>query len=110
MRGRLVLVASLVLLASASTAPAQSEPRVAVKLFQFQPASLEVKRGTRVVWINHDDITHSATAGIAERRDGRFDLTLPGQGSTASVELKEPGVYPYFCERHPHMRGEIRVD
>ena len=28
---------------------------------------------------------------------------------TATVHFKEPGVYPYFCERHPSMRGEIRV-
>ena len=110
MRGRLLVVASLVLLASAWTAHAQSGPRVAVQLFQFRPVGLEVTRGARVVWINQDDIIHTVTAGTPERRDGRFDLTLQGQGSAASVELTEPGLYPYFCERHPHMRGEIRVD
>jgi plastocyanin len=48
-------------------------------------------------------------AGTPEKRDGRFDAQLAGKGATASVELKESGTYPYFCERHTSMRGEIRV-
>ena len=30
-------------------------------------------------------------------------------GTTTTVKFDEPGVYPYFCDRHPSMRGEIRV-
>jgi plastocyanin len=26
------------------------------------------------------------------------------------VRFSEPGVYDYFCDRHPSMRGEIRVN
>ena len=31
------------------------------------------------------------------------------KGAVATFELSQPGVYPYFCERHRSMRGEIRV-
>jgi len=81
----------------------------AVRVFQFQPGALEVRAGTRVTWTNQDDIAHTVTSGTPEKRDGRFGAQLAGKGATVSVELREPGTYPYFCERHNSMRGEIRV-
>jgi plastocyanin len=49
------------------------------------------------------------TSGTPEQRDGRFEVPLDGRGATGSVELREPGTYPYFCRRHQSMRGEIHV-
>ena len=103
----LALVMGAVILGAA--APAPSGPGVSVQLFQFRPGQLEVRAGTRLSWTNQDDITHTVTSGSPEQRDGHFDLTLAGKGATGTVELKEPGVYPYFCDRHQTMRGEIRV-
>jgi plastocyanin len=96
------------IVASASGA-AGTGSTVAVRLFQFRPGALEVMAGTRVVWTNDDEIRHTVTAGTPERRDGRFDLTLDGKGATGEIQFAEPGVYPYFCRRHQHMRGEIHV-
>jgi plastocyanin len=110
MRHRLLAVAGLGLFALTAVAAAQSGPRVTAQLFQFRPERLEVTRASRVVWTNQDDIVHTVTAGTPERRDARFDLTLDGKGASAAIEIREPGVYPYFCARHPHMRGEIRVE
>lgn len=90
-------------------APGRSQQGVSVQLFQFKPGRLEVKAGSEVTWANQDDIGHTVTSGTPEQRDGRFDLALGGKGATASVRLTEPGVYPYFCNRHQSMRGEIRV-
>lgn len=104
---RVVLV--LVLLLAIVSVAASAQPGVTLQLFQFRPAQLEVKAGTRVIWTNQDDIEHTVTAGIPERRDGRFDARLPAKGATATIAFKEPGVYPYFCDRHQSMRGEIRV-
>jgi plastocyanin len=63
-----------------------------------------------VTWTNRDDITHTVTSGTPERRDGRFDAPLAGTGATATLQFTDPGVYPYFCDRHRSMRGEIRVN
>jgi plastocyanin len=68
-----------------------------------------VPKGSRITWTNQDDITHTVTSGTPEKRDGRFNAPLAGKGATASVEVVESGTYPYFCERHNSMRGEIRV-
>ena len=39
---------------------------------------------------NQDDIRHTVTSG--------------------TVEFAKPGVYSFFCERHPAMRGEVHVN
>jgi plastocyanin len=106
----------LMLIAAASVtglvgigAAAEAPQAITVQLFQFRPGQVEVPKGSRIAWTNQDDITHTVTSGTPEKRDGRFDAQLAGKGATASVELKESGTYPYFCERHTSMRGEIRV-
>jgi plastocyanin len=100
-----VSVTGLVGLGAAAEAP----QAITVQLFQFRPGQVEVPKGSRITWTNQDDITHTVTSGTPEKRDGRFDAQLAGKGATASVEVKESGTYPYFCERHNSMRGEIRV-
>ncbi len=82
---------------------------VAIRVFQFQPGALEVRAGTRVTWINHDDITHTVTSGAPGSPDGRFDVRLDGKGVSGSAAFSDRRVYPYFCARHPSMRGEVVV-
>jgi plastocyanin len=59
-RTALGLVAGALMLGAA--APVGSESGVTLQLFQFKPGQLEVKAGTRVAWINQDDIAHTVTA------------------------------------------------
>ena len=107
--GRTALGLAVSALTLGAAGPAGSESGIAVQLFQFRPGRIEVKTGTRVAWINQDEITHTVTSGTPEQRDGRFELPLDGRGATGAVKLDTPGTYPYFCSRHHSMRGEIRV-
>jgi plastocyanin len=90
-------------------AVASPAPQVEIRVFQFRPGRLAIKAGTKVAWTNQDNITHTVTSGTPDARNGHFGQRLEGKGATATVEFSEPGVYAYFCERHPSMRGEIRV-
>jgi len=90
-------------------ASASTEQSVTIQTFQFKPTLTEVPAGTRVSFTNQDDITHTVTSGTPESPDGKFNHRLEGKGASAAVDLTKPGVYPYFCERHRSMRGEIRV-
>jgi plastocyanin len=83
--------------------------RAEIRVFQFQPGVLAIRAGTRVTWTNADDITHTVTSGMPGSPDGRFDVSLAGQGRTGSATFSEPGTYPYFCARHQSMRGEVLV-
>ena len=103
---RVALALSLVVMLDAS---ARSEQGVTIQTFQFKPTPVEVPAGTKVSFTNRDDITHTITSGTPDSPDGRFSRRLEGKGSAATIELGKPGVYPYFCERHRSMRGEIRV-
>jgi plastocyanin len=82
---------------------------VEVRVFQFRPGRVEVETGGSITWVNRDDIGHTVTSGAPGEGDGRFDAALDGKGATATVRFTEPGVYAYFCRRHPAMYGEIRV-
>jgi plastocyanin len=104
-----ILAAAVVLALSADSAAAQPPPGVTVQTFQFKPTPVEVPVGSKVSFTNQDDITHTVTSGTPESRDGKFNHQLAGKGATATVELTQPGVYPFFCDRHRSMRGEIRV-
>ena len=107
--GRTALALAVGVMVLGLAQPGGTQQGVSVQLFQFRPGQLEVKAGGKVTWANQDDIGHTVTSGTPDQRDGRFDLALDGKGTTASVQLKEPGIYPYFCSRHQSMRGEIRV-
>ena len=102
-------LAIVLILAGFSTA-AMAESPVEIRMFQFRPGHLEAKAGTTVRWINQDDITHTVTSGTPEARDGRFAQRLEGKGTVTTLEFRDPGLYLYFCERHPSMRGDIRVN
>ena len=107
---RLAVAAALALGLAGMHGPASSQPHgVAIQTFQFTPASIEVPAGSAVAFANGDDIAHTVTSGTPERRDGAFDHRLDAKGASATVRLARPGIYPYFCDRHQSMRGEIRV-
>ena len=112
-RRRSIGTAVLLTLGLGAAAPASSAggamADATIRVFQFQPGALEVHPGTRVTWTNQDDITHTVTSGQPGSADGRFDVRLDGRGTTGGAIFAEPGVYPYFCARHPSMRGEVVV-
>ena len=82
---------------------------VDIRTFQFRPTTLEVKSGTRVIWSNGDDIEHTVTAGIPDSVAGAFNGVMKVQGATFAFTFNRAGTFTYFCQRHPFMRGEIRV-
>lgn len=117
---KVLVIASIAVVLGGSTGSALSsqsgseaidvkEVAVSIDTFQFKPSRLEVKSGTRVTWTNQDEIKHTVTSGTPKYRDGRFNSRLDGKGATYSLTFTQAGTYPYFCDRHQHMRGEITV-
>jgi plastocyanin len=86
-----------------------SDTSVEIRTFQFAPDTIAVKTGTRIRWINQDEIEHTVTAGTPEKRDTRFDGTLETKGATFEAGFDRPGTFTYFCDRHQFMRGTITV-
>ena len=86
-----------------ATAPTNAN-EVAIENFAFRPATLTVKPGTKVTWINHDDEPHTATED-----DKRFNSKTLDTNEQFSFTFTQPGTYHYFCALHPKMTGQIVV-
>ena len=74
--------------------------------FTFTPQTLTVKAGTKVTWINKDDIPHGiASSNNAFKKSGALDTD-----DSYSFTFTTPGTYQYFCYLHPNMVGSIVVE
>jgi plastocyanin len=86
--------------------PVQTDRVELPKSYKFQPAVIEVARGTTVVWTNHDDFPHTVQI-LAGAEASTHDL---GIGKTVSIRFDKPGTVYYHCSVHPaQMKGEVIV-
>jgi plastocyanin len=74
--------------------------------FRFEPATVTVKRGDEVTWVNKTKVEHSVTPnkGSQKKLKGK-DLEA---GETYSAAVKS-GPIKYHCKYHPGMHGTIMV-
>jgi plastocyanin len=84
----------------AAGAPAQ----VKIDNFAFTPQELTVKAGTKVTFVNHDDIPHSVVSS-----DGKFHSKALDTDDSFVFTFATPGEFGYFCGLHPHMTAKIVV-
>ncbi len=105
----LALVAAVALVTIAPGADARRQhrrakmSRVEIDDFSYKPRTLRIARGTTVVFVNRDGVTHTATGR------GSFDTGRLRRGQAARVRFKRRGVYRYVCTIHPFMHGKIVV-
>lgn len=69
----------------------------------FNPATLTVKVGDTVTFVNGDSATHDVEI------DGK-QLGEHGPGEKVQWTAEKAGSYPYRCTIHPSMTGEIVVE
>lgn len=78
---------------------------VGIDNFQFTPSPLTVKAGTRVTWINNDDVPHLI---VSTRNQFKASPVLD-TAQRYSATVAKAGTYDYFCSLHPKMQGRIVV-
>lgn len=107
------IVASLVLAAAligTQAAPAAA-PRagaggtkiVSISHFEFNPHTISVAKGTRVVFSNSSGTAHTATDA------GAFDTGHIKPGHSVAVRFTQKGTFSYHCTIHTFMHGKIVV-
>ncbi len=72
--------------------------------FSFTPPTLTIPVGTRVTWINHDDVPH-----IIMNTDKRFVSPVLDTDERFSYTFTSAGTYTYYCSIHPKMTARIIV-
>jgi amicyanin len=78
---------------------------VTIKNFQYTPATLTVKVGTKVTFVNDDTTPHTATSASG----GTINSGNLGNGQSYTVTFTKPGTYQYVCTIHPFMKGTVTV-
>jgi plastocyanin len=81
-----------------------AEMNVKIKNFTFEPETLTVPVGTKVTWVNDDDIPH-----LVAEKDGKFRSKALDTNDSYSETFLAPGTVKYYCAIHPHMTGKIVV-
>jgi plastocyanin len=81
---------------------------VVVRVFEygFNPSNVTIVAGQGIAWQDVGDDLHTITPRSAAGRE--VWLQAQRRGSAVQV-FRRPGVYPYYCSRHPWMRGTVTV-
>jgi len=87
-----------------TTGSASGRGEVRIANFRFQPTTMNITRGTIVVWTNDDSAPHTATA-----KDGNFDTGRLNKGESGQVTFDRPGTFEYVCNFHSSMSGRVVV-
>lgn len=99
------IVAGLALLAAAACSgggqPARAHT-IAIRGFQFVPATLTVAVGDTLVWTNGDVVPHTATAA-----DRAWDTGSIAAGGAGRIVVGRKGRQAYVCAFHPSMKAEV---
>jgi plastocyanin len=93
--------------AAAPTTPPTSGSVAVVHVanLAFGERALRVRAGTRVRWVNDDQVEHSVTANNAV-----FDSGLIEPGRSYERVFDRPGEYAYHCTPHPFMTARVVVE
>lgn len=93
---------------SAETGPFDPNPgrtaTIAMTADAFRPAVDTVEVGSRVIWENQSERSHTVTAD-----GGAFDSGAVGVGETFTRALLEPATISYRCNFHRGMTGTLVV-
>jgi len=86
--------------------PPGTEVVVVVNRHRFEPASVEVRLGTRVIFHNSDvgDVSWTVVAS-----DGSFESRPLAPGGEWSHRFVERGEHEYFVREHPETKGRALV-
>lgn len=93
--------------ASALDATIAGSADIDITRFVFAPKEVTVAPGTRVRWVNRDEVPHTVTSAQGQAKllaskaldtDDHYEATFA-----------EEGDYSYFCAVHPFMTGVVHV-
>ena len=104
----------LLVLVSTVSSVKMSPPPVVIKMESwapyYRPFEAEIQLQTTIQWNNPTASTHTVRHdGCAEKGPCLFDSGAVPPNGSYTIQGLAPGRYPYHCELHPIMRGELVV-
>lgn len=89
------------------TAPLAGEVDVEIEDFAFSPATMTIKKGTKVTWTNKDTSRHDVMPDDEGADAARSQLLAKGE--SYSYTFNTVGTFSYHCTPHPYMKASITV-
>jgi plastocyanin len=80
--------------------------KVTIYSMQYLPATIRIKAGDQVSWINLEAMPHTVTS----HNNGLVSSHKMGPGSSYTHIFKQPGIHTYYCVLHPSMTGAVIVE
>jgi len=107
--GLAALISIPVALAADAKADAKQDDskihKVTIKNLKYDPATLSIKPGETVIWVNKDDNDHTVTSD-----DGNtLKSENLGSGDSYKHTFDKAGKFKYHCKYHPRMKGLVTV-
>jgi plastocyanin len=81
---------------------------VFIRDFGFHPATVRVKRGSRITWVNCEKTSGLSHTTTADAGAWRSPLISPAEAFTTVVDGAD--TFTYHCEPHPFMTGTVIVE
>jgi plastocyanin len=81
---------------------------ILIKNFAFSPASLTIRTGTTVTWLNQDGAQHQIASDPVT--PSAFNSDPLADGTSYQFTFTKPGTYTYHCTIHPSMKGTVIVE
>jgi amicyanin len=93
--------------ATSSQASDAAGDAVTVRIYgmRFEPASLTVKPGTTVTWVQDSRMPHTVTGKTGGMRSNTLNTR-----QQFSHTFDAAGTYDYACDFHPSMQGSVIVE
>ena len=90
--------------ATSAAGGTSSDGNVNISGFAFEPASVTIKVGGTVTWINKDGVVHTVVAD-----DKSWSSDNLSKGGQYSHKFEAAGTFTYTCGVHPNMKGTVIV-
>lgn len=96
--------------ATASSSAAATAQTVELSGLSFQPATLQVRTGTQVQYVNKDSVGHTVTNGQngVPAPQPAFDQSV-APGATVTITFDKAGTVNVTCKIHPSMHQTVEV-
>src|SRR3990167_7620864 len=91
----------------------QNEITIRMSEIQFMPKNLKIGKGTKVTWVNNDEVEHfvNTDSHPAHTYFPNQNSKALKTGDTYSVTFSDTGIYLYHCSAHADsMIGSILVE
>ncbi len=90
---------------NASQPSLPSNATISIKNLSFNPSTMTIKTGTKVVWVNDDSVSHTVTSDSGNL----FSSSTISPGQSFNFTFNNPGSVTYHCGIHPVMKGTVVV-